>query len=442
MAEEIPKVRLPEPQDFKLSEYYKAIQLTGLFVPFLFAALIYALPAWFEFLREPRLAALLLAAVFVLHMILYFLMERFRARFIYWLHRWIWVAFFIAFVYVTGGVRSQFLFLFLFPLMVAATDLDFDAVKHVGIALSAAFASFIFFTPAELWSPVLLTEHASLTVLFGVIVFYVYTVVKDTLRQKLEKEEAKKKYLELTEIDRVKTDFITVASHQMRTPLSAVRWGLEGALGDPDLSVSAKEILGNSLGSLQKAMDIVNELLKSAELDSKNVEFARAPVDLLALVKNILRDVSYLARGKDAAVALDAPVRLREVRGDREALESALANIVDNAIRYSPGGRVEIRLTDDPEKVVLTVKDTGIGIPPDDLGHIFERFYRGKNAVAFEANETGIGLYTSKRIIERHGGTIGLQSTLGAGTVVTVVLPAAKEETVSPLDKRKVPVKG
>ena len=112
------------------------------------------------------------------------------------------------------------------------------------------------------------------------------------------------------------------------------------------------------------------------------------------------------------------------MRADLKRLKPAIANIVDNAFKYSPSGKVEISLSENEKgQAILEVKDNGIGISREDAEFVFNRLYRGKNAVALEPDQSGVGLYVAKHIIELHGGTISIDSALGKGTTVTVRLP-------------------
>ena len=137
-----------------------------------------------------------------------------------------------------------------------------------------------------------------------------------------------------------------------------------------------------------------------------------------------LKDVAYLGKQKGTQILYQENAANEIVIvGDRAGLRAALTNILDNAIRYSPRGKVEVSLKSEAGKMTLVVKDNGIAIKADDFPHIFDRFYRGKNAILLEPSETGVGLYITKKIVELHKGTIDLASKEGQGTTVTVTLP-------------------
>ena len=155
------------------------------------------------------------------------------------------------------------------------------------------------------------------------------------------------------------------------------------------------------------------------------IEIKKENLDLRDLIKKILVDLNYLSRSKGINIKYERfdPVI---VKGDLEMLDIALANIFDNAIRYSPKGEVRINVFASNLEAVLTVEDNGVGIDSNDLEFItFQKFYRGKNAMTIDPNESGVGLYVTRKIIEIHGGRIAITSVLGKGTKVSVALPAA-----------------
>ena len=409
------------PISWKLRGLYYLTQISGLVLLVLVGGAIYFFRDYFFFLIRPTAVVALISSLFLFHAALFALREFSGEKIFFVISRYVWVFFFLSIVYVTGGVHSPFLFLLIFPLIVSAIDLDERATLVIGILLTALFAALILLDPVSLADPSVVVKHALRTVLFGVISYYMYSIVNETLRQKYEKEEAKRKFSELIELDKVKSDFLTVAQHQLRTPLSGLRWGLENIAADPSLAKDTRGVVLESTKKTEEAISIVNEMLRTAEMKTTSFRLEKKPIELGAAVTAALDELKYLAARKRVSVSFARTERV-SVEADEKSLGVALLNILDNAIRYSPNGKVTIALTGGKGGAEITVADTGIGIHPDDLSRLFERFYRGRNAILLDPNESGVGLYIAKQIIEKHGGAISVDSTLGKGTVVRVTL--------------------
>lgn len=410
---------------WKLRGLYYTAQVSGLLVLGVFGLLIYRFQDFFAFMRDPVQIVFLIVSIFTVHLICFILQEFFHQKFFFSLSRYAWVFFFVGVGYVTGGTESRLLFLLIFPLITAAVDLDARAVGRIGALELILYFGLLALPNSVPVTPVVITEHLFKGILFGVVVFYMYKIVKETLNQKYEKEETKRKFAELIELDRVKTDFITVTQHQMRTPLTEVRWGLDNLLGSEQESLSprAKEVLTTISKSASNAMNILNELLHSSEVSMTGLKLKKAPVEIGGLIGEILGSVSDFVRQKKINLRHSVIPKLM-VEGDRGALASAFQNIIDNAIRYSPGGEVSVEAVVSGSNVQIVIKDSGIGIVAEDLPYVFDRFYRGKNAISLEPSQTGISLYITKKIVELHDGSIAVAPNLPRGTKVTVLLPA------------------
>ncbi len=234
---------------------------------------------------------------------------------------------------------------------------------------------------------------------------------------------------------RLRNDFLTVAAHDLRTPLTNTLGRLQligarlqradgGAL-DPDW---LRGQLASAVASTRRLLGTVNELSDMARLQAgEALELDRAPVDLGALVRATVEDVAVVGGSQGLAAApieIDAPGAPVIVEGDEGRLRRVLQNVVGNAVKYSPAGapvRVEVRRRDG--LAVVAVRDQGVGIPTAELPRIFERYYRASTARGIAGS--GIGLSGARAIVMQHGGTITLESTVGAGTTVTVTLPAS-----------------
>lgn len=411
--------------DWKLHGLYYAAQISGSVIPLLVAAAVYYGAEYFPYVTNPPFLSALMVLIAVTHFCLFVFGEVFRRKVFFTVSRWVWVAFWLATVWGSGGVESQFIFLLLFPLLVSVVDLEEESTKRVAFVTIALFGSFALFDPVTLGDPARLAMHLLRTFLLIVIAYYLFRIVRGTLRQRYEKEEAKRKFAELIELDRVKTDFITVVSHQLRTPLSGIRWALSNLKEAGELAAQTRTLVEKSEEYVNRALGIVNELISTSEARVPRLLFKKKPTELSSLIREVVGELGFLAKQKRVSVQTGSFGGAR-VPADRRTLKAALTNILDNAIRYAPRGAVEIEGKRGADgQYLIAIADTGIGIAPEDLSRVGDRFYRGKNALSLEPNETGVGLYIAKQIIERHGGTLSVDSTPGKGTRVTVALPSA-----------------
>ncbi len=229
---------------------------------------------------------------------------------------------------------------------------------------------------------------------------------------------------EARRLDSVRRDFVTNASHELKTPAASIQAAAEtiktAARDDPGVIPRFADRLELEAFRLSR---IVSDLLDLSRLESGT------DLDEEIALGGILRDEAerFERAAAEAGVSLgmsvdDVPL----VRGSARDLSLLVRNLVDNAIRYTrPGGRIDVALCAETDGVVVSVKDTGLGIPSRDLPRIFERFYRVDRARSRETGGTGLGLSIVKHVVENHGGTVSVRSELGRGTTFEVRLPAA-----------------
>jgi heavy metal sensor kinase len=217
--------------------------------------------------------------------------------------------------------------------------------------------------------------------------------------------------------------FTADASHELRTPLAVIHSHAELALARPRSGEEYREALETSLRAARRMRNLVEGLLTLARADAGNLAPQRQPIDLGALVEETAALLGPLAARREVAVRVDA--RDVQVRGDQGQIGQVVTNLLSNAIHYNrAGGEVEARVSAEQGGAVLRVADTGCGIPEEDRGHIFERFYRVDKARSREMGGCGLGLAICKSIVEAHGGTIGFTSEVGRGSTFVVTLPA------------------
>ena len=190
------------------------------------------------------------------------------------------------------------------------------------------------------------------------------------------------------------------------------------------LPKDVSETLTTSFSRIEEAIGIVNEMLKTAELGAQGLKLKLEKIDFVALVKSVVQELGHLSISSGVPVQFQTTTDHLMVSADRKLLLPALMNIVDNAIRYSPKGKVFVSVSRDQSgDAVLTVTDSGIGIPEAAQQYVFQRLYRAPNAIAVDPNESGVGLYSTKKIVELHNGKITFMSSIGKGTTFTVTLP-------------------
>ncbi len=228
-----------------------------------------------------------------------------------------------------------------------------------------------------------------------------------------------------TEISRVKSDFISTAAHQLRTPLTGIRWALE-ALEHEHLSEEQMALVKNAVDKSHDLVAIVGTLLDISSIESGKFKYTFEPTNIEALVSEVAEDFSTLAQKTQiklyyAKESKNIPL----VRADGERIKWVLNNLIENAIRYTPAqGTVRITTELGAGFVFVRVQDSGIGIQEKDRENIFERFYRAGNAIAKENQGNGLGLYIARTIATDHGGDLDFAANPdGIGTTFTLSLP-------------------
>jgi len=232
---------------------------------------------------------------------------------------------------------------------------------------------------------------------------------------------------ELRRLERVRQDFVANVSHEFKTPLTAIQGFAEtllgGALEDEKNNRRFLAIIRDHAARLGRLTD---DLLKLARIEAGKLEVQYQPVSVAELVEGCAATTLFKASRRNIALNLSYPPELPAIRGDAGLLREVLQNLLDNAVQYtSPGGRVDLSAATRDHEAVITVADTGIGIPLADQERIFERFYRVDAARSREVGGTGLGLSIAKHIVEAHGGRLWVESTVGAGSQFHFSIPLA-----------------
>ncbi|MBR6767509.1 MAG: HAMP domain-containing protein [Clostridia bacterium] len=234
----------------------------------------------------------------------------------------------------------------------------------------------------------------------------------------------------LEQLDKSRNQFVSNASHELKTPLSTMKILIETLMYqdpiDPDMT---KEFLTDVNKEIDRLNRIVSDLLTLVNIDSGGMKLNLAEIDIEELLEEQVKRLSPLARENGIELECSSRDSL-EVTGDLLKLQQVIYNVIDNAIKYTPrGGEVHCSLTRSGKKAIIKVADTGVGIPQEDLLHIFDRFYRVDKARSRETGGTGLGLSIVKQMVLLHGGNITAASTEGKGSTFTIELPLSAKRS-------------
>lgn len=235
----------------------------------------------------------------------------------------------------------------------------------------------------------------------------------------------------LHEFDRLKSDFVSVAAHQLRTPLSGVKWVLK-LLIDGDLGPTTdyqKRMLERGIEANEKMIQLVNDLLNVSRIENGKFGYKFEENDFTKFLQTLVGNADLPSKERNVEVVLKKHGDVAQrFFFDPEKLLIAMQNIVDNALKYTlPGGTITIEVEQKGDYVEMKVSDTGVGIPKEDLPKLFSKFFRAANVVHLQTDGSGLGLFIVKSIILRHGGQIWVDSVEKKGTTITVVIPTRKE---------------
>ncbi len=235
----------------------------------------------------------------------------------------------------------------------------------------------------------------------------------------------------LRELDQAKADFIATVSHELRTPLTSISGYLEmlqdGDAGElPDNAAAMLSIIDRNATRLR---NLIEDLLTQSRIDAGRLRLELTTVRLRPLLQSVLTAMAPLAAASDVKLELGAEDGL-SVQADPQQLEQVFTNLISNALKFTPaGGSVLVTLSPaDEDGVVIEVRDTGMGIPPDEYPNLFTRFFRASNAAEAALPGTGLGLAIVQEIVHRHGGAVDIESELGVGTTLTVWLPTTAQD--------------
>lgn len=234
--------------------------------------------------------------------------------------------------------------------------------------------------------------------------------------------------IRLQELNELKDEFIAVASHQLRTPATAVKQYiglLLSGYSDP-LSQNQELFLKKANDSNNRQLKIIDDLLQVARVDSGSFKLNLQKVDINNLLQETVEGLREKVTKKHQAVIYVRPRRKIFAKGDPERIRMVFENLIENASNYSPEDKtIEVKVRSNQEKVIVEIRDHGVGINKQDFHRLFQKFSRIPNDLSVEAGGTGLGLYWAQKMVKLHGGDIKVRSKSGEGSAFTVILPLA-----------------
>ena len=257
-------------------------------------------------------------------------------------------------------------------------------------------------------------------------------IAKTLVRRDLELTETNER---LQELDAVKSEFVSVAAHQLRTPLTGIKWTLTALLEEElgRLSRDQKKVISEGLEVTYRLIELINDLLDTARLEEGRFGFNFSTQSLRSVVEDIFKHHQSAAKEKGISLTLQLPkTKLPQLRFDAEKIGIVIDNLIDNAVKYTPsGGKVSVRVAIDKQYATLQVEDTGIGIPNEQFHRVFTKFFRAVNAQLAQTSGTGLGLYVASSIVKQHNGTLSFESKKDKGSTFTLSLPLPQKHNES-----------
>jgi signal transduction histidine kinase len=279
--------------------------------------------------------------------------------------------------------------------------------------------------------------------------------LRATVNRAIERRELRRRLLELEEVDRLKTQFLSMASHELRTPLTAVsgfiqvaRRRVTRAAEHDDPSIDWKQEATRAAETLELAQRqarrlgrLVDELLDVSRLQLGRVELQPSDIELVGILREVLERMRLTTTMH--TIELETRVESAVIHADRDRIDQVFENLIGNAVKYSPsGGKVRVALVTKNGEAEVAIRDEGIGIASDELERVFNLFYRSPDPRAGHVGGLGLGLYISREIVTRHGGTLWAESDTKSGSTFHVSLPLVVAESAPAVTARAAAPRG
>jgi len=233
--------------------------------------------------------------------------------------------------------------------------------------------------------------------------------------------------MHLRDLDKAKSEFLSIASHQLRTPISAIKGYLSMVLdGDfGKVNPKVKGVMEGLFESASRLARLVNVFLNVSRIESGRLKLEKKPLQINDLIKSVIAELINQAKQKGLVINYKKPAKaLPLIFADSDKLREVILNLVDNAIKYTPKGSITISVSHDDKELTFSVKDTGIGIDQKEVKGLFRKFVRGSGVAQIHTGGSGLGLFIAQKIIKEHGGKIWAESEgKGKGSVFQFVVP-------------------
>lgn len=236
---------------------------------------------------------------------------------------------------------------------------------------------------------------------------------------------------QIIKLDKMKSEFVSVASHQLRTPLSAIKWETELLLSKLRKGLNKKQLKNvENIDVLSiRMIRLVNDLLDVARIEQRRLILKKEPVDLEKITQEIIAEMNPIMKSRNIEIVFNCGKNNPKIIGDSSRLKMVVENLVNNSIKYTTNrGKIEIKIAKKEGNLVFNIKDNGVGIPEEQQKRIFDKFFRSDNIVKYQTEGTGLGLYISKNIIEQLGGKIWFQSVENLGSIFSFSLPIRRDK--------------
>jgi two-component system, OmpR family, phosphate regulon sensor histidine kinase PhoR len=235
-----------------------------------------------------------------------------------------------------------------------------------------------------------------------------------------------KSFEKLIEVSKLKSEFIDIVSHQMRSPLTNLKWTIE-LLASKEIkfdTVKEAEYYENIKENIERMVELIDDLLVVSKVEDNEAAVRKVDFSFDDMVKDIVSRYQVFSKASNVEMKFSCQENLPKIFADSSWLKLAVENLIDNAMHYTKGGgKIDIYLKIQENKFLFSVKDSGIGIPEIDQKFIFQKFFRAQNVSKKETRGSGLGLYITKKIIEKSGGKIWFESKEGIGTAFNFILP-------------------
>lgn len=275
------------------------------------------------------------------------------------------------------------------------------------------------------------------------LVAVVNEMINEVIKMKQSFDEQIKR---VQELDKTKSEFISIAAHQLRTPLSAIKWTfkmmIDGDIGD--VTLEQKEFLKRGYITNERMISLVNDLLNVSRIEEGRFGYEFKVISIEDMIENLLKTIQPLIAEKNINFIFEKPKSsLRKISADEEKLMLAVENILNNAIKYTPPqGKITLLIEEKNNELIVSVTDTGVGVPRDQISKLFTKFFRGSNVIRLQTDGSGLGLFITKNVIEKHRGRIALESEESKGTTVRIILPFIEQKKLSSEQKFEEFIKG